>query len=951
MRLPRCRLRQYPAIRTNLLLGVCISLWLLSFVGCRGISIPSTQPADFSFALSPATITIDAGGSNSTFTISATGQNGFASPISITLSGLPAGATTSPAFPVSLAVGSKQTIALSVPATVPVGNFILTVSATSGATTHVTQLSLKVNPQQDFSIAVSPTTITSVAGSSNTTFTVSTTPQNGFVSPVSITLSGLPAGATTFPVAPFSVAAGSNQTVTLSIPATVSTGNYTVTATGTSGALTHSAALTLTVTPLPVQDFSIAVSPSAITAEAGGPDSTFQLSITGQNGFSGSVTVAFSGLPAGAKTSPPSPFNVAANSSQPVALSVPSTASTGSYTVTATGTSGALTHSATLALTVTPAPVQDFSIAMSPAAITAETGGPDSTFQLSITGQNGFSGSVSITFSGLPAGAKTSPPSPFDVAANSSQPVALSVPSSASTGNYTVTATGTSGALTHSAELAVTVTGPTSVTTWHYNNARTSADTSEKLLTPSNVNSASFGKLATLPVDGFVVGHPLYLPGVNVPGQGVHNVVYVATMHDSVFAFDADNGNATPLWMISILTYSPPGATSVPATVTQETGIGWTEVGIISTPVIDPTTSTLYLVAETYENASVVHRLHALDVTTGQEKFGGPTTIVATYTLNGTTTTFTDLYQINRPGLLLANGHIYVGFGSNCCNAYSQGWLLSYNAATLQQEGAYTTEPGQTLASIWQKGAGVSADSTDNIYAETGEGPYTPGTNLSISVLKLGQTGTTLALTDWFTPYNQQYLSQNDRDLNDGVLILPDQPGTYPHELIAQGKEGTVYVLNRDNMGQFCSTCTSTTGGDTQIVQEIPLGAGHQSGTPVYWNNTVYFTGNASPVFAYTLNNGVLVTPPSVQSIQVGGGGHAIITANGNSNGVIWFINGGKKLWAMDATTLMTLYTSDQAANGRDTLPPLAHMATLIAANGKIFIGTQNSLVVYGPLH
>ena len=484
----------------------------------------------------------------------------------------------------------------------------------------------------------------------------------------------------------------------------------------------------------------------------------------------------------------------------------------------------------------------------------------------------------------------------------------------------------------------------TSVTTWHYDNGRNGANIQESLLAPSNVNSSGFGKLFTKPVDGIVVGHPLYLPAVDIPGQGVHNIVYVATMHDSVYAFDADATDITPLWVTSILSFSPPGASPVPASVKRETGIGWTEVGVISTPVIDPATGTLYLVAETYENGNVAHRLHALDVTTGQEKFGGPATIAATYTLNGVTTTFADLYQINRPGLLLANRHIYIAFGSNCCNDYSQGWVLTYNATTLRQEGAWTAEPGKTLASIWQKGAGISADSSGNVYAETGEGFYAEGTNLSISVLKLSQSLTALALADWFTPYNRQYLSDMDRDFNDTPLILPDQPGPYPHELIAEGKEGSIYVLNRDNMGQFCSTCTA---GDTQIVQEIPQGAGKNSGSPVYWNNRVYFTGQASPVQAYTISNGTLVVPPFLQPIQINGGGHAILTANGSSNGILWFIN-GKSLWALDAITLKTLYTSDQAANGRDTLPPLAHFATPIAADGKVFIGTQNSLAVYG---
>jgi hypothetical protein len=668
------------------------------------------------------------------------------------------------------------------------------------------------------------------------------------------------------------------------------------------------------------------------------------VSISSLNGFSDPVTVTLSGLPAGVTTSPTSPFTVAAGNSQTVVLSIPATVPTGNYAVTANGTSGQLAHATSLSLTVNPAP--DFSIVLTPATVTANAGSSNSSFAVSITGQNGFSDTVSVTLSGLPAGVTTSPTSPFTVAAGNSQTVTLSVPTTALAGDFTVTANGTSGALTHSAQLLLTILGQIQVTTWRYDNGRTGANTWESVLTPSNVNSASFGKLLTKPVDGLVVGHPLYLPALDIPGQGVHNVVYVATMHDSIYAFDADNADPTPLWMTSILSYSPVGATPVPAAVKKETGIGWSEVGVISTPVIDPGTGTLYLVAETYEGGNVVHRLHAIDVTTGQEKLGGPTTIGATYTLNGVTTTFTDLYQINRPGLLLVNGHIYIAWGSNCCNDYSQGWVISYNAATLQQEGAWTPEPGKTLASIWQKGAGLSADSSGNIYAETSEGFYAAGTNLSISVVKLSQTGTNLALADWFTPYNQQYLSDKDWDLNDGVLILPDQMGSYPHEAIAVGKEGTIYVLNRDNMGQFCSSCTTA---DTQIVQEIPQGA-VKSGTPVYWNNTVFFTGQSSPVSAYTVSNGTLIVPPSTQSIQVGGGGHAIITANRDSSGILWFINGGGPLWAMDANTLQTLYTSDQAANGRDTMPPLAHFATPIAADGKIFVGTQNSLVVYGLL-
>ena len=494
--------------------------------------------------------------------------------------------------------------------------------------------------------------------------------------------------------------------------------------------------------------------------------------------------------------------------------------------------------------------------------------------------------------------------------------------------------------------LAVTpLFSQTPVVTWHYDNARTSANSNETLLTPTNVNTATFGKLSTKPVDGFVVGNPLYLPSVAIPGQGVHNVVYVVTLHDSVYAFDADNTATTPLWMTSLLSLSPIGATTTPTTVKKNAyTTGWTEVGIVSTPVIDSVGGTFYVVAETYESGMVKHRLHALDVTTGQEKLGGPVLITGSYTLHGITTHFKDLYQLNRPGLLLANGNVYIAWGSNCCNNYSQGWVLSYNATTLQPEGAYTTEPGKALASIWQQGAGLSADSDGYIYAETGEGPFLAGSNLGVSVIKLSQVGTTLALQDWFTPYNYSYLSPHDKDLDVGVLILPDQPGPYPHELIAGGKQGTIYVLNRDNLGQLCSTCTT---GDTQIVQELPNGIGPEPGTPVYWNNTVYFTGLLSPVNAYTLNNGLLAL--TSQSSKLSQPGHPVLTSNGTTNGILWFIN-GKALWALNAVTLKALYHSDQPTGGRDTLPPLAHFATPIVANGKVFVGTQASLVTYGLL-
>jgi hypothetical protein len=298
---------------------------------------------------------------------------------------------------------------------------------------------------------------------------------------------------------------------------------------------------------------------------------------------------------------------------------------------------------------------------------------------------------------------------------------------------------------------------------------------------------------------------------------------------------------------------------------------------------------------------------------------------------------------MNRPGLLLANGHVYIGFGSPGCNGSDQGWIMSYSTSTLLQDGVFDDEPGGEWAAIWQQGAGISADAAGRIYAASGEGPFSAGVDLPVSVFKLAQGTGQLPLSDWFTPYNWQSLSSADLDLENAVMILPTQSGLHPYEAITVGKQGTIYLLDRRNMGHVCSTCTTA---DTQIVQEV-ASAVPETGSPTFWNQTVYFTGGAS-VQAYKVNQGLLVIPPSVD--QAAGGGHTIITANGNADGILWSLSVSGVLWARDAQTLKVLYTTRQAANARDEVPPLAHFATAIEADGKVFIGTQNSLVVYGLL-
>jgi len=477
----------------------------------------------------------------------------------------------------------------------------------------------------------------------------------------------------------------------------------------------------------------------------------------------------------------------------------------------------------------------------------------------------------------------------------------------------------------------------TPVTTWHYDNGRTGANPNETILTPQNVNSSQFGPLFAQAVDGQLIGQALYLPGVTIPGAGIHNVVYVATMNDSVYAFDADSAtgsNANPLWQTSFLGN---GVTPVPVALQRCGGTTfWKQVGILSTPVIDTTSGTIYVVAKTYENSAFVHRLHALDVTTGLEQTGSPVVISASYEFGGSNNVFEDVMQVNRPALLLEKGYIYIAFGSNGCRGdHEQGWVVAYDAATLQPAGAFDDEPGDSAAAVWMRGGGLSADSAGNVYGATADGPFAAGTNFGQSVFKLSQSGNTLQLADWFTPYNELFLDENDLDMSEPVLVLPKQSGKHADLLAVIGKEGTIYILNQKNLGHFCATCTKA---DTQIPQELP-GFAPEGGALVYWNNALYTSSTGAPIAGLSLTGGVLAQTPFAQSKKVDSGHSPVISANGNTAGVLWQITGAS-LAAFDALTLERLYYSN--------LPSLPHFANVMVANGKVYIGTNDSLVAYG---
>jgi len=488
--------------------------------------------------------------------------------------------------------------------------------------------------------------------------------------------------------------------------------------------------------------------------------------------------------------------------------------------------------------------------------------------------------------------------------------------------------------------------------TSHGDNARTAANTSEVLLTPSNVNKSNFGRLFNYPLDYQSLAQPLYVPNVTIPGKGVHNVVYVATMADSVYAFDAESNtgdNAAPLWQVNFTNPSAGITTAsgdfLPCASTEDHGPGFTQEGIVGTPVIDPATNTMYLVAKILDNGTVRHQLHALDITTGQDLPGSPVIITATTTSNaGHVVNFNSLHQKNRPGLLLMNGVVYLAFGSNYCNDNNYSWVLGYkyDGTTLQQTGVFNTNPDHGLTSIWQAGGGLAADDQGFIYPLTSEGNFdvdTGGQGYTHAVLKLSGD---LELMDFFIPGSVAFLNDHDLDLSGcSPLILPDQDGQYPHVIVATGKQGTIYVLNRDNLGLYSTT--------DQIIQELVGVIGSMRGAPAYWNGRLYFSAKADNLKVLSVSGGMLSTTPIVSTPLLLTGAHApSISANGNTNGIVWVFNGGD-LWAYDAITLKTLYNSHQMA--RDALPALSHFVTQTVANGRVYMATRTTLEVFGLRH
>ncbi len=598
-------------------------------------------------------------------------------------------------------------------------------------------------------------------------------------------------------------------------------------------------------------------------------------------------------------------------------------------TYTATANSGSASAKSSTTITVT-------------ASSTPPPPTPTPTIQLSANPTSIVAGASStLTWTSTNATSVTIDNGIGSVALNDSKTVRPSV-------STTYTATASNGGAPVVSSVTITVSNPpppsgVSVPTWHGDNARSGLNAKETILTPENVNSGSFGKVATASVDGQVYPQPLIVANVTING-GTHNVLYVATEHDNVYAFDADTGAA--LWNKSLL---GPGMTPAPSSDTE--GVS-PEIGVLSTPVIDLSSGTLYLVAMVKNNGSNQFWLHALDIATSNEKFGAPKQIQATVSgtgygnLNGKLSIEGGCYQ--RTGLALANGNIYVGFG-HC----SHGWVVAYDATTLAQAGVFNSSPNGKGAAIWMGGGAPAVDSSGNLFVETGvDADSTVTSGFSNAFLKLSSD---LAFQDYFVPSNNDYLTPNDADLGSGApIILPDNASSHPHEVIGAGKDGRIFIVDRDQMGGFSSTSNNV----VQIVQSGVQQFDNFFSAPAYWNGNIYYHAENDVLRQFHWSNGLLSSGPAAIGTTVFGvhGATPSVSANGQSDAIVWELQVDGQptnpavLHAYNANNVATeLYNSNQNS-ARDHAGPAVKFTVPTIANGKVYVPAGNEVDIYGLL-
>jgi hypothetical protein len=580
-------------------------------------------------------------------------------------------------------------------------------------------------------------------------------------------------------------------------------------------------------------------------------------------------------------------------------------------------------------------------------------------------------------------------------------------------GTHTITATSVALS-TASASASVAVTDLLGVFTYHNDLSRDGANTQEYALAPAMITTATFGKLFSCPVDGAVYTQPLWVPGVTINGA-VRNVIYVATQHDSVFALDADANPCVQLWQASLLD-SAHGGTAGEGPVTWNDvgycyGDIYPEVGVTGTPVIDPTTNTIYLVSASEGNptnpgncsnstAAFYHKLHALDITTGNEKFNAPVIIAATVPgtgdgSSGGVVSFTSQFHHNRSGLALGGGTVYVPFAAHEDATPYHGWLFGYSNSDLKvppsvfnttPNGVFIPNVGGADGGIWGAGGAPAVDSEGDIYVATGNGVFDQGTGMSLqgdygdSVLNLSPPtapGASMQVNGWFSPDDEYNLEGGDVDLGSGApVLLPDQTVGPQHLLVQLGKDGVIYLINRDSMGFFNASTN-------QVVQYFQATTGFW-GTPALWQNNLYFAGAGDVLkqFTFDPSTGFNTTSSSQSSISFGfPDASPSVSSQGSSNGIVWAIDAGLYgyaspnappvngqavncypapipatctgpaiLHAYNATNLAVEYWNSSIAGLRDQAGNAVKFVPPTIANGKVYVSTRTEVDVYGLL-
>jgi hypothetical protein len=687
------------------------------------------------------------------------------------------------------------------------------------------------------------------------------------------------------------------------------------------------------------------------------PTITSAGSATFRVGSAGSFTVTATGYPAPSLSeSGALPSGVGFNSSTGVLSGTPGLGTDGSYLLTFTASNGVGVDS-----------VQDFTLTVNSAipvtvSVSPRRAGLTVTQTLSITATT--TDGAGVDWSAVGAGCSGNGCGVFSTTKTASG-VAVTYTAPSAAGVYTVTATSVTN-ISASASLTVGVTSLSGVTTYHNDLYRDGANAQEYALTASNVTSGSFGKLFSCIVDGAVYAQPLWIANSDLSGTR-HNVVFVATQHDSLYAFDADTSPCIQLWHVSLID-SPHGGTAgeipVPSSgsgslVGSGSGDIAPEVGVTGTPVIDLSSDTLYVVSKSVVTSgpTFYQRLHAIDLFTGTEKFSGPVNIAATYPGTGdggTTTTFNPGQQNQRPGLALVNGTVYIAWASHGDASPYYGWVIGYNASDLtQQTAVLNVTPNVRYGGIWMGGGAPSADSSNNLYLITGNGTFdatsatTPNNDYGDSFLKLGNN---LSVADYFTPSDQASDNANDADFGSGgAAILVDQPASpKPHLVIGGGKDGYLYLLDRDNMGKF---------GDPNAWQRFNFG-NPIFATGAFWNGRYYLAGVNGPLQSYLFDtvHGKLDTGSVIQSSSPFGfpGSTPSVSSSGVNNGIVWALDNGSYctsqswgcgpavLHAYDATNVANeLWNSTQGSGNASGYAVKFTVPTV--ANGKVYVGTRGN--------